>query len=115
MPEDVFVVRNPTGRFEADCFDERCGFGLHLIAECDSKQEANRAMAAHQRELRAMDQPTRLRDREIDRLRAAIEQARALHSRDDSNPFGPWCGICMAAWPCETRRALDAPEIPGDA
>jgi hypothetical protein len=41
---------------------------------------------------------------------SAIARVRAVHARDDSNPHGPWCGTCMAAWPCSTWRALDGEE-----
>lgn len=73
----VFVVQNPTGQFEADCCDERCGFGMHLLVECDSEQEAERAATKHRGELRRMGEPERLRDREVDRLRAEVATAKA--------------------------------------
>lgn len=36
-----------------------------------------------------------------------VAAVRALHERDDSSSFGPWCGTCMARWPCQTVRAID--------
>jgi len=42
-----------------------------------------------------------------EQLCTAIDLARALHARDDSNPLGPWCGTCLTIWPCRTSAALD--------
>lgn len=38
---------------------------------------------------------------------AKLAAVRALHERDDSSPFGPWCGICSAKWPCQTIEAIE--------
>lgn len=40
---------------------------------------------------------------------AAVQRVRRLHARDDSSPHGPWCGTCLAPWPCRTLAALDPP------
>ena len=45
----------------------------------------------------------------LERAQAAIERARALHARDDTNPRGSWCNTCLTAWPCRTFRTLDHP------
>lgn len=41
-----------------------------------------------------------------EKAEAALVHAKALHSRDDSNPHGPWCGTCTTRWPCRTWTAL---------
>jgi hypothetical protein len=48
---------------------------------------------------------------ERDALKAAV---RKYHTRDDSNPRGPWCNTCLTVWPCATLAALAAPESHGD-
>lgn len=54
---DVFVVRRETdGVWEADCIDQRCGFGIHGVAETDSEAEALQAAAEHRRELAQINQ-----------------------------------------------------------
>lgn len=50
-----------------------------------------------------------------EKAEAALVHAKALHSRDDSNPHGPWCGTCTTHWPCRTWIALlSAEEQTGD-
>ncbi len=44
---------------------------------------------------------------------ARVAAVRALHGRDDSNPLGPWCDICLCKWPCRTTVALG--ELSGGA
>ncbi|SFK92284.1 hypothetical protein SAMN05216275_14146 [Streptosporangium canum] len=44
--------------------------------------------------------------RRAEQAEAAIARAEALHSPDDSNPHGPWCGTCTTRWPCRTWTAL---------
>ncbi|MET8334392.1 hypothetical protein [Streptosporangium canum] len=44
--------------------------------------------------------------RRAEQAETAIARAEALHSRDDSNPHGPWCGTCTTRWPCRTWTAL---------
>ena len=44
---------------------------------------------------------------------AAVQRVRDLHVRDDSSPHGPWCGTCLAPWPCRTRLAAE-PDRPAD-
>lgn len=39
---------------------------------------------------------------------ALIDRALLQHPRDVSNPAGPWCPMCMVAWPCGTVLALTA-------
>ncbi|GAA4221477.1 hypothetical protein FHR32_005103 [Streptosporangium album] len=51
----------------------------------------------------------------LHKAEAALVHAKALHSRDDSNPHGPWCGTCTTHWPCRTWTALlSAEEQTGD-
>ena len=45
-------------------------------------------------------------EQEIGPLRQQLDAARTLHARNDSNPLGPWCDTCLAAWPCRTAQAL---------
>lgn len=74
-----------------------------------TREEADEIAAA---EVFAMEAPERIRRLEAERntLKTAIEKARKLHQRDDSNPRGPWCPTCMSAWPCWTVAALDGGE-----
>ncbi|WP_031165992.1 hypothetical protein [Streptosporangium roseum] len=41
-----------------------------------------------------------------EKTEAAIARAETLHSPDNSNPHGPWCGTCTTRWPCRTWTAL---------
>jgi hypothetical protein len=51
---NVFVVQRETdGIWDAACCDQRCGFGMHGVAEETTKAAAERAATAHRKELAA--------------------------------------------------------------
>ncbi|GAA4706229.1 hypothetical protein [Streptomyces youssoufiensis] len=51
----VFVTREqPTSRWIAGCCDERCGFGMHTLADTETKAHAEAAATRHRKLLRAM-------------------------------------------------------------
>jgi hypothetical protein len=73
-------------------------------------EELESARAAAQAELRGGLDCALLAVRwqqRAEQAEAGIARVRALHSRDDSNSLGPWCGTCTTSWPCQTIRALD--------
>lgn len=63
MSETVFVVERVDGKWDASCFDRRCGgWGLHGVGGDDGVHEtensARRAAAEHRRELAAKRDPS---------------------------------------------------------
>ncbi len=52
----VIVVKRDDGIWDASCFDERCGFGLHGLTDEDFPNEtaARRAAAEHRAELKQL-------------------------------------------------------------
>lgn len=55
MGDSVFVVQEaPTGRWVAACCDNRCGFGMHTLADSERKPLADAAATRHRKLLRTL-------------------------------------------------------------
>lgn len=128
---DVFVVQvGPTGLWEADCFNQVCGYGLHTVSEDNPTQEAaERAATVHRAEIRKqlaekaerarqVEQGTAAywqdialqRERETERVERDLETANATIAR--VRALAARLGVTDPGLQDEILAALDQPQEP---